>query len=227
MLPSMNDETPQQFMARRETELRAEEQAEDQEERRKNQDFAMIYDRRGSGVLREVAQKSGQAIALFFTLIEHMDRKGSLVVSNETLAEVVGATHVQNISRALNLLRDHGVIYIHTKGIRVICVNPEIAWRSTAEGKQYALFNARVMIPKAEVDAAQAEATRRYQAAERRLEDRMQKVRAIVKKPSKQRDLPPPVGPEPAVEAKLEPAGKVPVTRPKLNIRRPNNKTAK
>ena len=222
-------ETPGQYIAKKEMEIRKDENDAEQEERKKNSNFSMIFDHGGSTTLREVAKKSGQAIALFFWMIENMDRQGAVVVSNDTLAEALGIVR-QNVSRALNTLREHGVIWSLKKGITVHCVNPEIAWRSTEDGKQFALFHAQVIASKTEVDVARQEADRRAKIVQQRAQDRTRKVRAVIVKPTRQRDLPPPVGPGPAIEAKLEPAGRAtdvaPSKGPGLKIKRPSRKIA-
>ncbi len=209
------EESPQTQIMRREAEL-VQEEATIQ---RKNQDFCMIFDDIGTSALQAVAEKSGKAISLFFWMAQHLDRQGAITVSNETLAMAL-SIEPSNVSRALNVLREYGVIYTLRKGMTVHCVNPDICWRSSADGKQYALFHAAVLADADEVRTLQADARQRALAVHNRIEDRMRRVRGLVVKPTRQRDLPAPVGPEPASEINVEAAGKIP-PGPGLKIRRP------
>ena len=199
---------------------------EEEERRRKNSRFTMIFDDVGTSALQAVAERSGKAIQLFLWLGRHMDHQGAVCVSNEVLAQELNLAP-NNIPRILRVLREEGVMWSMKSGpANVHCMNPEVAWRSSATGKEYALFKAAVIADAQEFRTAQAEARDRAMAAHRRMEARSTKnVRAVVLKPTHQPDLPPPVGPAPATEIPLEHAGTAtPQKKPKLKIKRSTRK---
>lgn len=177
----------------REMELRQEEAEKHLEEARKNRGFAMIFDDIGTAALRAVAEKSGQAISLFFWLAREMDAKGAVIITNNTLAAAMGIP-ASNISRSLRILRDAGVIAtMTTGGGNCHCINPDIAWRSTDNGKKYALFHAVVVVPKEEMDEKMERAKRNLQASEKGM--RLKTVRGKVLIDKRQQEFEAPIGP--------------------------------
>ncbi len=169
---------PREYILRRSVELSAEEEEKEREEAKKNRGFAQIYDKNANATLQAVALKSGQAMAMFLWMIENMDNKGGILVSNVTLAEIFQIAP-QNISRALKVLRDAGVIMtMRTGGSSLHALNPEVAWRSTNDGKRYALFNASVIVSEKELMECRKEATTRAKATAEALN--LKRARAIV-----------------------------------------------
>ena len=194
----------------------------EQEAKKKNHGFVMVFDTALTSALQLVASKSGQAIQLWMFLGAYMDRQGAVCCSNEIMAEALNIAP-QNIPRLLKILRDFGVIWTIRGAMNVHCMNPEVAWRAGANGKEYALFNTMAITHKSEYVQARDEAKRRAENAHRVVQDRLKKVRGLVVRPSPQQHFEPPVGPDPAVEAELEPVDKVPskAKGPGLKIKRP------
>jgi DNA-binding transcriptional regulator YhcF (GntR family) len=184
---------PREYILQRSVELSAEEEEKQRDEARKNRGFAQIYDRVPNATLQAVAMKSGQAMAMFLWMIENMDTKGGILVSNTTLASVFRIAP-QNVSRALKVLRDAGVIMsMKTGGSCLHAINPDVAWRSTNDGKRYALFNASVIVSEKEMRDGREEANRKAKATADALN--LKRARAVVLG-NTTIELPPPVGRE-------------------------------
>ncbi|MDM8356163.1 helix-turn-helix domain-containing protein [Pandoraea communis] len=114
-----------------------------------NGDFVMVQ-RPGLKDIRLLTQKDPKAGALFLLLSEHMDTSNSLVVSRETLAELL-AVSVSTIARAISCLKKFN--YIETSRVgntTVIHVNAKIVWATFANRKKYAKFNATVLLSESE-----------------------------------------------------------------------------
>lgn len=196
----------------------------EEEDAKKNSRFTMLFDDVGTAALQKVAERSGKAMQLFLYVCRHMDpSQGGICVTNEVLAYELKVA-ANNIPRIVKVLKECGVMWTMKNGpANVYCINPQVAWRASSSGKTYALFNVAVMADAEEFKRAQAEARERALAAHKEMEERsMKNVRARVFKPLPQINLPPPVGPDPAIEAELELAGKVePKKGPGLKIKRP------
>ena len=197
----------------------------EEEDSKKNTRFTMLFDDVGTAALQSVAERSGKAMQLFLWVCRHMDpNQGGICVTNEVLAHELQVAS-NNIPRMIRVLKECGVMWTMKNGpANVYCINPQVAWRTSATGKAYALFNAAVLADADEFKRAQAEARQRALAMHKEIEERsMKNVRARVFRPLPQIELPPPVGAEPATEAHLEPAGKVKTKKgPGLKIKRPN-----
>lgn len=114
---------------------------------RKNNGFTQLDDV-GVRALEKLMEKSVKAGNLFLRLTRQMDSRGAIVASREVLADLAGVD-ASNVAKLLKLMTDYGLIR-QTKqgGTRVIAINPEVAWRSWNNGKEYAVFNARVIVSK-------------------------------------------------------------------------------
>lgn len=100
----------------------------------------------------EMTGENPTAVKVFVWLLQHMDKRNALVVSQEALAEAMGL-HRTTIFRCTSYLREKKAVDIVKSGsTNIYAVNAQIAWKADANGKKYALFDAAVYISDAEQD---------------------------------------------------------------------------
>ncbi|XWW46653.1 replication/maintenance protein RepL [Fibrella sp. USSR17] len=102
-----------------------------------------------------IIQMTGEnptAVKVFVWLLQHMDKRNALVVSQEALAEAMGL-HRTTIFRCTSYLKEKKAVDIVKSGnTNIYAVNAQIAWKADASGKKYALFDAAVYIADSEQD---------------------------------------------------------------------------
>lgn len=100
----------------------------------------------------EMTSENPTAVKVFIWLLQHMDKRNALVVSQEALAEAMGL-HRTTIFRCTNYLREKKAVDVVKSGsTNIYAVNAQIAWKSDANGKKHALFDAAVYISASEQD---------------------------------------------------------------------------
>jgi len=103
-------------------------------------------------IIIEMTGENPTAVKIFVWLLQHMDRRNALVVSQEALAEAMGL-HRTTVFRCTNYLREKKAVEIVKSGsTNIYAVNAQIAWKADATGKRYALFDAAVYVSEAEQD---------------------------------------------------------------------------
>lgn len=114
-----------------------------------NSNFVQIY-RNEMFSIRELIKDEPKAANLFLFLTEKMDQDNAIVVSQETLSEVLG-TSKRTIIRHLKLLIEKGFLKVIKSGTaNVYLVNANIAWSSYANNREYAQFRASVFVSRTE-----------------------------------------------------------------------------
>ena len=114
-----------------------------------NIDFVQIY-RSHMPFTRELAMKEPKAFALFWYLVEQMDKENALIISKETLSELQQCS-VRTITRQLEILKKEKFIDVIKSGVsNVYLINASIAWTSDGTRKQYAKFRAQVVVSEKE-----------------------------------------------------------------------------
>ena len=87
---------------------------------------------------------------LFMLLCKHMDGSNALCVSNVALSEILNTT-TRTVQRAVKYLKDNGWLCILKSGTsNVYIVNPDVAWTSYGNQKQYCKFQANVLLSSSE-----------------------------------------------------------------------------
>ena len=120
----------------------------------KNRDFVMLY-RREKAAMLDLGKQDPTASVLLNFLILHMDTDNCLIVSGETIAEYLEWS-LRTVRSKIKVLYDMKLIDILKSGnTNIYCVNANIAWTTYANKRQYAKFQARVMISKTEQEANQ------------------------------------------------------------------------
>ena len=116
-----------------------------------NHNFVMVF-REEMHSLRKIAIKDGKALAVFMLITEHMDQSNSLIVSRETIGEILGMS-IATVDRKLKFLKDNNFITTIKSGVSSIyMINANIAWSTYGNMKKYAQFKASVLISKTEQD---------------------------------------------------------------------------
>jgi hypothetical protein len=114
------------------------------DEDKKNYNFTQLSDM-GMANFRQLLKKSSQAAELFITVAPMMNNKGVVIASRQTLASLVGC-HYNNVGRLIKLLEQYALIRsFKIKGMPVLAINPNVAWRSWNKGKEFAMYNATLL----------------------------------------------------------------------------------
>jgi hypothetical protein len=117
------------------------------EMQKKNHDFVQ-FTRKGMTALTKL--RNGTAHALFHYLAKEMARDNSVIVSQETLAEIL-ETSRSSITLAVRDLENLDLIQIIKVGnANVYCMNAEIVWTQERDKLHLARFKANVIVSKAE-----------------------------------------------------------------------------
>ncbi len=94
-------------------------------------------------------QKHPAAARLMHRLVANMDRRGAVIISQKTLAEMMGV-HRNTIGKAVKALEiDNWIETVRlgatTGGVKAYLVNRRVAWADKRENQKYAAFDARVI----------------------------------------------------------------------------------
>ena len=118
-------------------------------EEQKNRDFIQLY-RDHIDDVAKLARDNGKAYDLFMLLVKHMDGTNALAVSNIALSELLQVT-TRTVQRAVKYLMDNGWVCVLKSGTsNVYIVNPDVAWTSYGNQKQYCKFQANVLLSSSE-----------------------------------------------------------------------------
>ena len=118
-------------------------------EEQKNRDFIQLY-RDHIDDVAKLARDNGKAYDLFMLLVKHMDGTNALAVSNIALSELLQVT-TRTVQRAVKYLKDNGWVCVLKSGTsNVYIVNPDVAWTSYGNQKQYCKFQANVLLSSSE-----------------------------------------------------------------------------
>ena len=133
----------------RELEQRDHEQQIQYEDDKKNKNFVMLY-RDHMPEIRWLTKRSGIATSILMFILEHMDYRNALVCSYKVFIEYFEVSS-DTVRRSIRLLQYNGFIDILKSGSNnVYVINPEIAWCSWDNQKQYCQFDGKVLISRAE-----------------------------------------------------------------------------
>lgn len=159
---------------------------------KENKDFVMYF-RPFMDALTDMAGENYTAYKLFQFLCKHMDGGNALVVSMNALSEIMQLSR-QTISKAVKYLSDNGWVCVMKSGTsNVYVVNPEVAWTSYGNQKQYCKFRSNVLLTSSENAEflKNPDATSHYktvsqdflksvQSNEQSLEDKAEQLRSII-----------------------------------------------
>ena len=114
-----------------------------------NNNFVQLYIDK-IPVLLEIMKENRTAGSLFLWLVQHMDKRNALVVSQTALSEALGLAR-RTLQYSIIYLKEKKALTVLKSGnTNIYAINAQIAWKSTANGKKYALFDAAVYIAESE-----------------------------------------------------------------------------
>lgn len=114
--------------------------------------FVQLY-RSSMRAMRGLAFEAPAAHGVLYVLLERMNQRNALVVSQATLCQITGKTR-STIQRALAELKKRNFVEIVRAGnIAIIIVNKRVAWTThTALREKLATFDAQVIASASEQD---------------------------------------------------------------------------
>jgi hypothetical protein len=114
-----------------------------------NDNFVQLYIDK-IPVLLEIMRENRTAGSVFLWLVQHMDKRNALVVSQTALSDALELSK-RTVQYSILYLKDKKALTILKSGnTNIYAINAQIAWKSTANGKKYALFDAAVYIAESE-----------------------------------------------------------------------------
>jgi len=101
--------------------------------------------------LQKLIKASPVAAGTLMYMVNHMSRSNALVVSQQAIADAVGAKR-QTVNQAIRYLAEHNFIQtIKVGGATVYVVNSRVMWQGN-RGERYAAFGADIVAIEAEQD---------------------------------------------------------------------------
>ena len=105
--------------------------------------------------------KHPKAAQLLHLLVSQMDKRGALVVSQGTLAELMGCSK-ETVKRSVRVLKDQNwvdVVRVGSErgGTNCYVINRRVAWADKRENGRFAAFDAKVIVSGAEQPRATLE----------------------------------------------------------------------
>jgi hypothetical protein len=114
-----------------------------------NNNFVQLYIDKLDLII-QMTSENATAVKVFTWLLKHMDKKNALVVSQQALSEALCLSR-QTIYNAVKYLKEKKAVAVLRSGnTNVYAVNAQIAWKSDARGKRYALFDTKIYVSELE-----------------------------------------------------------------------------
>lgn len=116
---------------------------------KKNRDFVMFY-RPFMFAIGNMASENSAAFRVFQLLTQEMDGYNAIMVSSQAISEIVGYSR-QTVSNAVKYLKQNGWIDVYKSGSsNVYIINPDVAWTSYSNQREYCKFNGTFLIAQSE-----------------------------------------------------------------------------
>ena len=114
-----------------------------------NNNFIMLFRNEMSSIMN-LQKEDAKAGVLFTFFLEHMDRENALIVSIETISELLEWSR-PTVCRKIKFLKDKNFISTaRTGNSNIYFINANVAWSTYGNKKEYAKFKASVLISKSE-----------------------------------------------------------------------------
>jgi len=118
----------------------------------KNLKFVQLADPDGIKAMRVLTKRNPAAAALFYALMEYIDKDNCLVASTAVLSAKMGVS-ASTVTRSVRYLRVHKYIAVLKSGsTNVYVLNSEIVWRDKGYKKAEALLQGSVLLSLDEQD---------------------------------------------------------------------------
>lgn len=113
-------------------------------EERRNQQFVQLY-KEPLRELRKLAQEDKNALTVLLILVEKMNKRNAIIISQTNLMKITGKSR-RSISSAIKALKKHSFINIIKSGAaNIYIVNSNVFWQSDNKTKQkFSIFDATV-----------------------------------------------------------------------------------
>lgn len=110
-----------------------------------NNNFVQFYKDSLDFVI-EATRENPTALRVFFWIVQHMDNRNALVVSQQTLADTLDLGRT-TIHLCTVYLKEKKALTVFKSGnTNIYALNAQIVWQDSAEAKRYAHFDAKVYI---------------------------------------------------------------------------------
>lgn len=114
-----------------------------------NNNFVQFYKDSLDFVI-EATRENPTALRIFFWLVQHMDTRNALVISQQALADTLDLGRT-TIHLCTVYLKEKKALTVFKSGnTNVYALNSQIVWQDSAEAKRYAHFDAKVYISEKE-----------------------------------------------------------------------------
>lgn len=100
--------------------------------------------------IRKLITDNTMAAKLFMFLVENMDNKNAIIISQKAVEEALNVS-IRSIQMAVKYLVENQYIVVLKSGTsNVYCVNADIVWTQRADKKKFAKFEAKVYLTASE-----------------------------------------------------------------------------
>ena len=114
-----------------------------------NDNFVQFY-LDNMDLIISINRHNSTAGTIFLWIVKHMDNSNALVASQQAICEALDI-HRNTVTNAVNYLKEVKALQVQKSGTtNVYAINSQIAWKTSADKKQFAHFSAKVYITKSE-----------------------------------------------------------------------------
>lgn len=137
----------------RERDLREQERREQEElKQARKSPFRAFYqvNKEHSEDLMWLLNTNPNAYKILLFLFDHMDKYNAVMCSYQVIQEYFGISRA-TASRAVKTLKEHGFVHVCKSGTsNVYVTNPDLAWNSWGNNRQYCEFPANIILSASE-----------------------------------------------------------------------------
>jgi biotin operon repressor len=114
-----------------------------------NNNFVQFYKDSLDFVI-EATRENPTALRVFFWLVQHMDTRNALVISQQALADMLDLGRTTIHVCTVYLKEKNALTVFKSGNTNVYALNSQIVWQDSAEAKRYAHFDAKVYLTEKE-----------------------------------------------------------------------------
>ncbi len=114
-----------------------------------NNNFVQFYKDSLDFVI-EATRENPTALRVFFWLVQHMDTRNALVISQQALADMLDLGRTTIHVCTVYLKEKKALTVFKSGNTNVYALNSQIVWQDSAEAKRYAHFDAKVYLTEKE-----------------------------------------------------------------------------
>jgi len=114
-----------------------------------NNNFVQFYKDSLDFVI-EATRENPTALRVFFWLVQHMDNRNALVISQQALADMLDLGRTTIHVCTVYLKEKKALTVFKSGNTNVYALNSQIVWQDSADTKRYAHFDAKVYLTEKE-----------------------------------------------------------------------------